>query len=156
MMHRIKFASLFALLIALLGALCVPSRAEAACSASTIAQSYGFRFDGFVGPSNSVPVKLPAFVPEAVAGEISFTATSDSEGTLSGSESGNIGGVVFRLTFTGTYTITDATKCTGTFTRNLSNGFSGSADFVIVEGGGEIEFVSTAPGIVEQGVMKKQ
>jgi hypothetical protein len=152
MMH-VKFASLLALLIAVLGTICAPQTASAACTATTIGNSYGFRFDGFVGPSTRVPLKVPAFLPEAVAGEISFTATSDSAGTLNGSESGNIGGVVFQLTFTGTYTV-NAPKCTGSLTRTLSNGFTGSDDFVIVDSGREIEFVSTSPGIVEQGGMK--
>jgi hypothetical protein len=155
MTHKTKFATLFAALIAMLGFLCVAPKAEAACTAATIAGDYGFRFDGFVGPSNHAPLKVGAFVPEAVVGEISFTATSSTGGTLTGSESGNFGGGVFQLTFPGTYTV-NAPKCTGSLTRTIFEGFTVAADFVIVKGGDEIEFTSTTPGIVEAGVMKRE
>jgi hypothetical protein len=89
----------------------------------TIARTYGFRFDGFVTPEH-VPNKVSAFYPEAVAGEISFTATSASEGTLNGIETANFGGAVYPLTFTGTYTI-NVPGCTGTLTRTLANDFTG-------------------------------
>ncbi len=155
MMHKTKLATLLASSIALLSTLCVPSKAGAACTAATIGGTYGFRFDGFFGPPTKVPLKVSAFVPEAAAGEISFTATSETEGTLTGSESGTFGGVAFQLTFAGTYKV-DAPKCTGSLSRTLSNGFTVSADFVIVKGGEEIEFVHTNGGAVEQGVMKKE
>jgi hypothetical protein len=154
MMHRIKFASLLALLIAVLGTICAPPAASAACNATTVARTYGFCFDGFATPLH-VPQKISAFYPEVVAGEISFTATSVSDGTLNGTESGTFGGAVFSLTFTGTYTI-NVPGCTGSLTRTLSNGFTGTEDFVIVSGGAEIEFVSTTPGIAHQGVMKSE
>jgi hypothetical protein len=85
----------------------------------------------------------------------SFTATSDSGRTFSGSESTNFGSVVLQLTFTGSYTV-NTPKCTGSLTRTLSSGVTVSDDFVIVDGGGEIEFVSTSAGIIEQGIMKKE
>lgn len=151
---RIKFVTLFGSLIAALGTVCMPLTAGA-CTASTIGQSYGFRFDGFVSGPTPIPLKIFAFSPEAAAGEISFTATSDSGGTLSGSESTNFGGVVFHLTFTGTYTV-NTPGCTGSLSRTLSNGLTVLDDFVVVGGGGEIEFVSTSAGIAEQGVMKKE
>jgi hypothetical protein len=155
MRYEIKLFTLLASLIVVFGTLCEPSKAEAACAATTIGNSYGFHFDGFVGPPTRVPLKISAFLPEAAAGEISFTATSDLVGTLTGSESGNLGGVAFQLTFTGSYTV-NAPNCTGSLTRILSNGFTVSDDFVIVDGGEEIEFVSTSTGIAEQGVMKKE
>ncbi len=155
MTHKTKFATLFASLIAMLGVLCVAPKAEAACTAATIEGSYGFRFDGFVGPSSGVAKKVGAFAPEAVVGEISFTATSSTGGTLTGSESGNFGGGVFQLTFPGTYTV-NAPKCTGSLTRTLFEGFTVADDFVIVKGGAEIEFASTTAGIVEAGVMKRE
>jgi len=154
MMRRIKFASLIAFLIAVLGMTCVPATANVACSATAIARSYGFRFDGFVTPAH-VPLKISGFYAEAVAGEISFTATSASEGTLNGTETANFGGAVFPLTFTGTYTI-NVPGCTGSLSRTLSNGLTFTDDFVIVSGGTEIEFVSTSQGITEQGVMKSE
>jgi hypothetical protein len=155
MTHKTKFATLFASLIAMLGVLCVAPKAEAACTAATIEGSYGFRFDGFVGPSKRAPLKVDAFSPEAAVGEISFTATSSTGGTLIGSESGNFGGGVFQLTLTGSYTV-NASKCTGSLTRTLFEGFTVADDFVIVKGGDEIEFASTTAGIVEAGVMKRE
>jgi hypothetical protein len=154
MFQRIKFVSLLAPLIAVLGTICTPSTARAACNATTIARTYGFRFDGFITPAH-VPGKVSAFYPEAVAGEISFTATSASGGTLNGTETANFGGAVFPLTFSGTYTI-NVPGCTGTLTRTLANGFIASDDFVIVSGGAEIEFVSSSEGLAEQGVMKSE
>ena len=85
-------------LITMLGVLCVAPKAEAACTAATVEGSYGFRFDGFVGPSSPAALKVGASSPEAVVGEISFTATSSTGGTLTGSESGTFGGTVFQLT----------------------------------------------------------
>jgi hypothetical protein len=152
MMYRAKFASLLPILIAVLGTICAPLTARGACNATTVAHTYGFRFDGFVTPAH-VPLKISGFFPEAVAGEISFTATSVSDGTFTGTETANFGGAVFPLTFTGTYTI-NVPGCTGSLTRTLSNGVTGRDDFVIVSGGAEIEFVSSSPGLAEQGVMK--
>lgn len=155
-MHRVKFASLLALLIAVLGTIGAPATASAACTAATVARTYGFRFDGFITPTPKLPAKIFAYYPEAVAGEITFTATSASEGTIAGSETANFGGAVFPgLTFTGTYTI-NVPGCTGSLTRNLANGVSATSDFVIVSGGAEIEFVSSSPGQPEQGVMKAE
>jgi hypothetical protein len=156
MIYKAKSATLLAFSVALLGTMCVPSRAYAECTAATIANNYGFHFDGLVGPTSTAALKVPAFVQEAVVGEISFTATSDTGGTLSGSESGTFGGLPFQTTFTGTYTV-NAPKCTGSLSRTLSiNGFTGTADFVIVKAGEEVEFVDTSAGLVEQGVMKKE
>ena len=155
MTYKTKIRYSFACSIAMLGVLCVPPKAQAACTAATIEGSYGFRFDGFVGPSSRAALKVGAFYPEAVVGEISFTATSSTGGTLIGSESGNFGGGVFQLTFPGTYTV-NAPKCTGSLTRTLFEGFTVADDFVIVKGGDEIEFVSTTAGIVEAGVMNRE
>jgi hypothetical protein len=122
MMHRIKFASLLALLIALPGALCVPSRTDAACTAATIGNTYGFHFDGFAGaPGAPTALKVSAFVPAAGVGEISFTPTSDTGSTISGSESLDFGGLQFQVTFTGTYTV-NTPKCTGSLTAAFQDG----------------------------------
>jgi len=156
MIQNVKLTSSLALLIAVVGTVCAPLTASAACDATTIARTYGFRFDGFVTPAKQLPQKISAFYPEVVAGEISFTATSASEGTLSGVETANFGGAVFSaLTFTGTYTV-NVPGCTGSLSRTLSNGVNAADDFVIVNGGTEIEFVSSSPGLAEQGVMKSE
>jgi hypothetical protein len=156
MMHRIKFASLLALLIVLLGALCVPSRADAACTAATVGNTYGFHGDGFGGGgATHTALKVSAFVPSAAVGEVSFIATSDTEGTLSGSETLSFGGLHFPLTFTGTYTV-NVPKCTGSITATFQGGGTPTLDIVIAKGGEEIEFLQTNSGSVFHGVMKKE
>ena len=155
MMHKIKLASLLTLFITLLGALCVPSKANAACTAATIGSTYGVRGNGFGGPGGNRAWKVSSFFPSAVVGEVSFTATSDTAGTLSGSESLSFGGLQFPLTFTGTYTVS-APKCTGTITGTFPDGFTFPLDFVIVKGGEEIDLPQTNAGSVFQGVMSKE
>lgn len=154
-MHKIKLASLLALSITLLGALCVPSKANAACTAATIGSTYGFRGSGFAGPGGNRAYKVPAFFPSAGIGEVSFTATSDTGGTLSGSESLSFGGLQFPLTFTGTYTVS-APKCTGRISATFAEGGTTTVDFVIVKGGEEIDFLNTDVGGIFQGVMTKE
>jgi hypothetical protein len=154
-MIRVKFASLLALLIALLGALCVPSKANAACTAATIANTYGFHFDGFAGPGAPTALKVSAFVPAAGIGEVTFTPTSDTEGTISGSQSLSFGGLQFQTTFTGTYTV-NVPKCTGSLSAMFPDGGNPTQDFVIVHGGEEIFFLQTNPGAVSASVGKKE
>ena len=67
MKPNVKLTSCFALLIAVVGTVCAPLTASAACYANTIARTYGFRFDGFVTPAKQLPQKISAFYPEAVA-----------------------------------------------------------------------------------------
>lgn len=154
-MHKIKLASLLALSITLVGALCVPSKANTACRATTIAGTYGFRGNGFGGGDGNDAERVPAFFPSAATGEISFTATSHTGGTLSGSESLSFGGLQFSLTFTGTYTV-NAPTCAGSITATFQNGGSPTLDFVIVKGGEDIYFHQTNPGAVFHGVMTKE
>jgi len=155
MTHKTKLASLLALSITLLGALCVPSKANAACTAATIGSTYGVRGNGFGGPGGNRAWKVSSFFPSAVVGEVSFTATSDTAGTLSGSESLSFGGLQFPLTFTGTYTVS-APKCTGSISATFADGGTPTLDFVIVKGGEEIDFLQTNAGSVFQGVMTKE
>ena len=154
MMHRVKFASLLALLIAVLGALCVPT-ADAECTAATIGNTYGFHFDGLAGPAAATALKLSAFVPATGVGEMSFTATSDTGGTISGFQNLSFGGVQIQPTFTGTYTV-NAPKCTGRIAVMFPDGAGPHLNFVIVKGGEEIQWLQTDAGVVLQGVMEKE
>jgi len=155
MIRRVKFASLLAFVTTLLGVRCVASRANAACTAATIGSTYGFRFDGFGGVgATHTALKVSAFVPVAGIGEVTFTAKSDTEGTISGSESLSFGGLQDQLTFTGTYTV-NAPQCTGSLSATFE-GFIPTQDFVIVNGGEEIEFLQTNPGAVSSSVAKKE
>jgi len=94
-------------------------------------------------------------VPAAGIGEISFSATSDTGGTVSGSESLSFGGLQVQPTFTGTYTVS-APQCTGSINVTFKDGGNPTLDFVIVKGGEEIEFLQTNAGAVSQGVMEKE
>src|SRR5262249_14171879 len=130
-------------LIALLGAL-VPPRADAACTAATIENTYGSHFDGLSGPTTATPLKVSAFVPVAGVGDTSFTATSDTGGTISGFQNLSFGGVQIQPqpTFTGTYTV-NAPKCTGSIAVMFSDGGTIHLNFVIVKGGEEIRWLQT-------------
>ena len=153
-MQRVKFASLLALLIALLGALCVP-RAVAECTAATIGNTYGFHFDGLQGPAAATALKISAFLPAAGVGEISFTATSDTGGTISGFQNLSFGGVQVQPTFTGMYTV-NAPKCTGSIAVMFQDGGGPHLNFVIVKGGEEIQWLQIDAGVILQGVMEKE
>jgi hypothetical protein len=153
-----KFLTLFVSSIAVFSVLCVPSKTQAACTATTIAHTYGFHFEGFAGPATSVPLKVSGFFPIATVGEISFTETSDSGGTFTGSESANAGGVGFSgfaTTFSGHYTV-NAPQCTGTENVTFADGGTVSVDFVIVDGGQEIDLVLTTSGLVQSGIAKEE
>jgi hypothetical protein len=155
MMHRIKLASFLALLIALLGVLYMPSEAAAECTAATMQSTYGVHGNGYGGPGANDALKVSSFYPSAVVGEVSFTATSGTRGTLSGSENLSFGGLQFRLTFTGTYRV-NSPGCTGTIAGTFPDGSTFPLHFVIVKGGEEIDFLQTDPGSVFQGVMTKE
>ena len=156
MIRRVKFASLLAFVTTLLGVLCVASRANAACTAATIGSTYGFRFDGFGGVgATHTALKVSAFVPAAGVGEMSFTATSDTGGTISGFQNLSFGGVQIQPTFTGTYTV-NAPKCTGSIAVMFPDGGGPHLNFVIVKGGEEIQWLQTDAGVALQGVMEKE
>jgi len=94
--------------------------------------------------------------PNAQAGRIVFAP----DGTLTGSQQGNVGGVPNEPTFAGTYSVNS--DCTGTMSHTLSTNGSvvsvAEFAFAIVQSGAEIEFAfhnSSSPRVGE-GVMKKQ
>ena len=60
----------------------------------------------------------------------------------------------FPITFTGTYSVQP--NCTGSLTVNAGASGIIHRNLVIVEDGNEVEFVSTDPGLVIAGYMKKQ
>src|SRR5258708_2183099 len=93
-----KSANLAASLIVVLGAVLVPSYAQSQCNATTIQGSYGFRFSSFFIPRSGL---LANSFPNAQAGRIVFAP----DGTLTGSQKGNVGGSPSEFTFTGTYSV---------------------------------------------------
>ena len=58
------------------------------------------------------------------------------------------------MTFTGSYTVN--ANCTGSMTVETSGGDRVHRNLVIVDDGKEVEFVSTDPGVVIAGYLKKQ
>jgi hypothetical protein len=151
MKHNRKFTTslIFAVVMLLL-----PFHVHGQCSAATIQGNYGFGFSSFF---DNRPGTLGQAIPNAQAGRISFTATSSTDGTLTGAQSGAVGGAPSDFTFTGTYSV--GSDCTGTVTRTLANGDVQVLAIAIVQGGVEIEFAFHSTSFTPQtgqGVMKRQ
>jgi hypothetical protein len=122
------------------------------CSLETLHGSYGSGTTGLINSSSDPnAITIGTFVPYAEAALFTF----DGRGNLSGQAEPDFGGQIGPLgTATGSYTV-DAT-CTGTMTINISGGPVLHRSLVIVQDGRNIEFVSTDPGLVIAGSMKKQ
>jgi hypothetical protein len=158
-----KFATLVLSLIVAVGTVLLPSYAHGQCNAATIQGSYGFRLNVLFAPgAGKSQLPIASFIPGAQAGRIVFTPSSSTspDGTLTGSQQGNVGGVPNEPTFAGTYSVNS--DCTGMMTQTLSNNgsFVSVAEFAfaIVQSGAEIEFAfhSSSSPRVGEGVMKKQ
>jgi hypothetical protein len=157
MTYKGKFTTLVVSLVAVIATVLLPAQAHGqTCNAATIQGSYAFRFSGFFGPGpapSATQLNIGSFSPGAQAGRIVFTPNSptSSDGTLTGSQAGNIGGVPTENTFTGIYSVNS--DCTGTFTRNVT-----TFAIAIAQSGAEIEFAffTSATPRVGEGLMKKQ
>ena len=79
---------------------------------------------------------------------------NSGHGNFSGSSTADFGGSAFPVAFTGTYTVN--ANCTGSLTADAGPSGINHRDLVIVDAGKEVEFVSTDPGLVIAGYMKKQ
>lgn len=84
------------------------------CSISTLKASYGFATTGFINFSSPGPSHVDDFFPVAVAGTVKFR----SDGTVSRSVKVSLGGSIFPVIDSGTYTLNS--DCT--FTVNHGNG----------------------------------
>ncbi len=122
------------------------------CSAVALSgTSYGYSAHGLVAAGNgSGSPRVGGFVPFADAGQISFAA----DGTVSGMDNENLGGVVIsgRL-IVGTYSVN--ADCTGTATMTIA-GVDNSWHFVILQGGDQVIFVATPSGTVWAGTLTKE
>jgi hypothetical protein len=106
------------------------------CSASRVEGAYGIRTEGlsdFVPGSN--PSNINDYVPIRSVGRVVFL----EDGTLSGAEWANIGGLVLPFTYTGTYTVEP--DCTGTLTRSISLGGPPEEARLVVTGRGRRMFL---------------
>jgi hypothetical protein len=151
-----KLATLITSLVTLICSTLIPARTFAACDATAIQGSYGYRLNTLFGPLASQHFDpLGSFFPSAFAGRIVFDSTTTPP-SISGSRIGNSGGQPQSRTFTGTYSVNS--DCTGTVHQVVDNGAVREYEISVVEGGGEIEFADTTSpdfGIVGEGVAKK-
>jgi hypothetical protein len=119
---------------------------EPACSASTIAGTYGFALDGLVsGSFNGNPQFVGRFYPLAAVGTFSF----DGGGTSSRSYTVSFGGQISQNSDSGPYSVNS--DCTGSATYS-----DGTWNFVIVRKGREIKAMNASGGGVVQGVLTRQ
>src|SRR5712692_2143077 len=129
MTDKRKFATFTTFLIAAACAALMPTRALAACDATTIAGNYGYRLNTFFGPIAVHHIDpIGSFFPSDFAGEIVFDSTTTS---ISGSRVGNSGGQPQTHTFTGTYSVNS--DCTGTVHQVLDNGAIREYEIAIVQ-----------------------
>jgi hypothetical protein len=123
-------------------------RADSGCGPSTIANTYGFALSGLVNFSptgNFQPIG--DFTPLAAAGTFRF----DGRSTVSRSFSVSLGGVVFPVTDTGTYTM--SSNCTGSAVFAEAGE---TWELVVVSGGREIKTTIATPGRVLAGTLTRQ
>jgi hypothetical protein len=122
-----------------------------ACTTAILRGGYGAGTTGLINTSgNPNDIRIRTFVPFAEAVYFLF----DGNGNLSGSSTADFGGFVSPVTFTGTYTVN--ANCTGSLTVDAGANGIVHRDLVIVDAGKEVDFVSTDPGVVIAGYMKKQ
>ena len=115
---------------------------ERPCTAHSIIGKYGVQTTGFSdfvpGPN---PSRITDFVPIASVGLFEFLP----DGTVSSSETANVGGFVFPFTGIGSFTVNP--DCTGTLTRTISiGGPAEQMQFVVVQGGAKVLLMGTFPG----------
>lgn len=121
------------------------------CTNAILSGGYGAATTGLINSSsNTTDITIPTFVSFAEVVHFIF----DGGGNISGSSTADFGGTSFPATFTGTYSVKP--NCTGNLTINAGANGIIHRDLVVVDGGREVEFVSTDPGLVIAGSMKKQ
>lgn len=158
MTYNLKLAVLIVSLIVVCAPL-MPTRALAACDATTIAGNYGFRLNSLFAPTMTVPAFFPigSFVPGDAVGRIVFDpGTAAIPPSISGSAAGNSGGILKISAFTGTYSVNP--DCTGTVHRVFADGEVRDYEIAVVQGGAEIEFADTSGSplpVVGEGVAKR-
>ena len=123
------------------------------CSLATLHGSYGSGTTGLINSSSDPnAITIGTFVPYAEVALFKF----DGKGSLTATAQPDFGGQILPPNpATGSYTV-DSPTCTGTMTINITGGGVINRSLVIVEGGRDIEFVSTDPGLVIAGSMKKR
>ncbi|MBN9656775.1 MAG: hypothetical protein J0H49_01275 [Acidobacteria bacterium] len=132
-------------MLVLAGALAAPlTFADTVCDASSLKGAFSFRLSGSSWDSQGY------LYFHGVAGRL----VSDGAGALTGSNTYNYDGTVYRQTLTGSYTISD--DCTGTVTLTGTASGTTHYDIVLTNNGQEAEVVQTDSGLTLSGSMKMQ
>jgi hypothetical protein len=122
-------------------------RADGGCSLASLKGPYAIEGQG------TVVAQLPSFpAPPAPYAE-SVLADFDGAGTFSGKATVNVGGVVVKPTFTGTYTVNS--DCTGNATINTDLGLTLHRAIVVIGGGQRFIETETDPFAVIQSRAEK-
>lgn len=130
-------SAVFALAVTLAsGSSSTSARAAEGCGLQSLKGGYGYAFQG--------QVNAPSFT-EAVDIGGAGRAVFNGHGGLSGMEWASTNGLFETLTFTGSYTVKP--DCTGKMTIVNSNGRTDHGNIALVEGGQEINFIDTDPGV---------
>ena len=127
-----------------------------ACLLGLLEGRYGSATTGLINSSRSPSdFTIPTFVPFAEAAFFTF----DGHGSISGASTTDFGGQIdpsaTPTPATGTYSV-DSSTCTGKLTINVPGGPTFHRNFVIVGNATQLDFVSTDPGFVIAGSLKKQ
>lgn len=131
-------SAVFALAVTLAsGSSSSAARAAEGCGLQSLHGGYGFAYQGQVNAPN---------FSEAVDIGGTGRAVFNGHGGLSGKEWATTNGLFEDLTFTGSYTVKP--DCTGTMTIVNSNGRTDHGNIALVEGGQEVNYIDTDPGVV--------
>lgn len=120
------------------------------CTLATLQETYGFSFTGFQQLIQTTPpvFATTASFPSAVVG----IATFNGAGFFSAEATASNNGTISSMTASGAYTVNP--DCTGS-TTIMSEGFTSTANILIVDNGKEIQFIMTNTGAVQTGVAIK-
>ena len=118
-------------------------KAQSGCSVGNFQGSFGNQYSGFVSLGG-------AAVPIADVGHV----TADGNGNYTSADTFSINAILFRTTQTGTYTVNP--DCTGSSVGKDNLGNVIQSDFVIVNGGAQVQAVYTQPGITVSTVLTRQ
>ncbi len=115
------------------------AHAAAGCDATSLNSSYGFIQSGYAYDSQGYPYVLGG------TGRI----TGDGNGALTGFDTLNYDGTVYRRTFTGTYTVN--ADCSGKVILTLSDKTMLNGDILIVNDGKEVLYNDTDTDFIYYG-----
>ncbi len=121
----------------------IRAKAQSGCSLANFQGSFGNQYSGFVYAAG-------ALVPIADVGHV----TADGNGTYTSADTFSINAVLFRTTQTGTYTVNP--DCTGSSIGKDNLGNVIQTDFVITNGGAQVNAVYTQPGSIVSTVLTRQ